>query len=276
MECLWDTLYTSYSLRFPWLSSKDFDLSSDPGLRDASALCTWGMECVGAASRHGDVCGFWIGFCRTQALSLTTEPVFVFKVICGFNFGTKKFNGGVVWYKRSSVYYVYSKLGVPYWLGGSCACELGGHSISILVKSPALGTTSLPELAVMHPWGVSVLYIIPGFCRSCQCTVSPLPYLDKSSWCKNMKINQKSRRSTDWYISCRLVIAVAVLVGAAGYLKMSWTMCPCLFLIATLILLMWVRCVRVSLFFVRFLRLRITPLNVYLMLVFIKAVVLSF
>lgn len=32
-------------------------------------------------------------------------------------------------------------------------CELGGHSVSILVKCPALGTTSLPELAVMHPWG---------------------------------------------------------------------------------------------------------------------------
>lgn len=53
-------------------------------------------------------------FCRTQALSLTTEPVFVFKVICGFNFGTKKFNGRVVWYKSSLGYYVYSKLGVPY------------------------------------------------------------------------------------------------------------------------------------------------------------------
>lgn len=53
-------------------------------------------------------------FCRTQPLNLTTEPGFVFKVICGFNFGTKKFNDRVVWNKSSSGCYVYSKLDVPY------------------------------------------------------------------------------------------------------------------------------------------------------------------
>lgn len=154
-------------------------------------------------------------------------------------------------------------------------CELGGHSVSILVKCPALGTTSLPELAVMHPWGVSVLYIIPGFCRSCQCTISPLPYLDNSSWCKNMKINQKSRRSTDWNIFWGLVNALLSWLELLAILKclnhvsllvpdshsqpfnVSWV-CESVFVLCEVPTFAY-------------------PLNVYLMLVVsIKAVVLSF
>lgn len=86
-----------------------------------------------------------------------------------------------------------------------------------------------------------------------------------------MQINQMSRRSTDWCIFCRGVSAVADLVGAGGYLKMST--CPCLFLKPSHPF----NVSSVPLFFVRFPHLHIAHLNVYLMLIiFIKVVVLLF
>lgn len=56
-----EALYTSYSLRPPWLSSKCFDLSSVPegGVEDVGAASC--MLCVFFKSGLGQ-------FCRTQAL----------------------------------------------------------------------------------------------------------------------------------------------------------------------------------------------------------------
>lgn len=100
-------------------------------------------------------------------------------------------------------------------------CELGGHSVSILVKCPALGTTSLPELAVMHPWGgVSSLHY-PWVLQKLSVhhlSITLPGQLFVVQKHENKPEVKKEHRLVYLLRTCQ---CVAILVGAAGYLKMS-------------------------------------------------------